>query len=91
MVADGRLEEWPDAASAYARLNAHPEPAASLAPPVTTLAAPADSERQLERLCELEQLLAEDLARKPRHQKLASQQAWREELASLSRALGITA
>lgn len=88
VVADGRMEEWPDAASAYARLNACLEPAALLAPPATQLA-PADSERQLERLCELEQLLADDLMRKPRHQKLASQQAWRLELASLNRALGI--
>ena len=90
VVADGRLEEWPDAASAYARLNTGQGPAASILPPETQLAAPADSECQLERLCELEQLLADDLARKPRHQKPASQQAWRLELASLSRALGIS-
>lgn len=90
VVADGGLEEWPDAASAYASLSARQEPAASLPPPVTKLAAPADSERQLERLCELEQLLAGDLARKPRHQKLASQQAWREDIARLNRALGIS-
>jgi len=89
VVADGCLEEWPDAASAYARLNADQEPAASIPAPATKRAAPADSERQLERLCELEQLLAGDLARKPRHQKLASQQAWRLELDALSRALGM--
>ena len=90
VVADGRLEEWPDAASAYARLNTGQGPAASILPPATQRAAPADSECQLERLCDLEQLLADDLARKPRHQKPASQQAWRLELASLSRALGIS-
>lgn len=89
VVLGARLEEWPDAASAYARLSAHQEPAASLPPPVTTLAPPADSELQLERLCELEQLLADDLLRKPRHRKLASQQAWQEEIARLNRVLGI--
>ena len=93
VVADGRLEEWLDAASAYARLSAEdgqaPVPvarmeSAPLAPAQT------DVDQQLERLCELEQLLAEDLARKPRHQKRASQQAWLVELAQLNQSLGIT-
>jgi heme-transporting ATPase len=93
VVADGQLEEWLDAASAYARLSAEdgqaPLPVArmessSLAPAQT------DVDQQLERLCELEQLLAEDLARKPRHQKPASQQAWQAELEQLNQALGIT-
>ena len=87
VVADGRLEEWPDAASAYARLNADQGQAVPMPMPATASAPPADSERQLERLCELEQLLADDLARKPRHQKPASQQAWRAELAELNRLL----
>ena len=89
VVADGRLEEWPDAASAYARLNTGQGQSASIPPPAITLAAPVDSERQLERLCELEQLLAEDLARKPRHQKPASQLAWRLELDELNRLLAL--
>jgi len=93
VVADGRLEEWLDAASAYARLSVEdgqaPVPvarmeSAPLAPAQT------DVDQQLERLCELEQLLAEDLARKPRHQKRASQQAWLVELAQLNQSLGIT-
>ena len=93
VVADGRLEEWLDASSAYARLSAEdgqaPVPvarmeSAPLAPAQT------DVDQQLERLCELEQLLAEDLARKPRHQKRASQQAWLVELAQLNQSLGIT-
>ncbi|PHV15432.1 ABC transporter [Janthinobacterium sp. BJB303] len=93
VVADGQLEEWLDAASAYARLSVEdgqaPLPlarveSAPLAPAQT------DVDQQLERLCELEQLLAEDLARKPRHQKPASQQAWRAELAQLNQSLGIS-
>lgn len=93
VVADGRLEEWLDAASAYARLSLEDGHAPACAPRVETAAlAPAqtDVDVQLERLCELEQLLAEDLARKSRHQKPVSQQVWRAELAQLNRALGIT-
>jgi ATPase subunit of ABC transporter with duplicated ATPase domains len=93
VVADGGLEEWLDAASAYARLSLEDGQAPASAPRVETAAlAPAqtDVDVQLERLCELEQLLAEDLARKPRHQKPASQQAWQAELEQLNQALGIT-
>lgn len=91
VVADGQLEEWPDAASAYARLSAEDGPALIPAPRVEQASAVlTDIDVQLERLCELEQLLAEDLARKPRHQKPASQQAWQAELAQLNQALGIT-
>ena len=91
VVADGQLEEWPDAASAYARLSAEDGPALIPAPRVEQASAVlTDIDVQLERLCELEQLLAEDLARKPRHQKAASQQAWQAELEQLNQALGIT-
>ncbi|MEN9868238.1 MAG: hypothetical protein RL748_3828, partial [Pseudomonadota bacterium] len=43
------------------------EPATS--GPEPALPAPSGTEQQLARLCELEQLLADDLARKPKHQK----------------------
>ena len=92
VVADGQLEEWPDAASAYARLSEEDRQASlpvarlELASPVS---AQNDVDLQLERLCELEQLLAEDLARKPRHQKPSSQLAWQAELERLNQALGI--
>ncbi|MNK31993.1 putative ABC transporter ATP-binding protein YheS [compost metagenome] len=91
VVADGQLEEWPDAASAYARLSVEDGLALTPVPRVEHASAVlADVDVQLERLCELEQLLAEDLARKPRHQKPASQQAWLAELERLNQALGIT-
>lgn len=91
VVADGQLEEWPDAASAYARLSVEDGQALTPVPRVEHASAVlADVDVQLERLCELEQLLAEDLARKPRHQKPASQQAWLAELERLNQALGIT-
>ncbi|WP_332861159.1 ABC-F family ATP-binding cassette domain-containing protein [Janthinobacterium svalbardensis] len=91
VVADGQLEEWTDAASAYARLSAEDGPALIPAARVEHASAVlTDIDVQLERLCELEQLLAEDLARKPRHQKPASQQVWQAELVQLNQALGIT-
>ena len=93
VVADGQLEEWPDAASAYARLSTEDGQGPLSAPRVDAAAhAPAhgDVDVQLERLCELEQLLAQDLARKPRHQKPASQQAWLAELECLNQVLGIS-
>ncbi|MGK5006796.1 ABC-F family ATP-binding cassette domain-containing protein [Janthinobacterium sp. LB2P70] len=91
VVADGQLEEWPDAASAYARLSVEDGQALTPAPRVEHASAVLeDVDVQLERLCELEQLLAEDLSRKPRHQKPASQQAWLAELGRLNQALGIT-
>ncbi len=46
-------------------------------------------DKQLERLCELEQCLADDLARKPKHQKPHLQQQWRGEIAELNHALGL--
>lgn len=46
-------------------------------------------EQQLSRLCELEQLLADDLARKPKHQKPHWQQQWRSEMAHLNAILGL--
>ncbi|SDN67648.1 heme-transporting ATPase [Janthinobacterium sp. OK676] len=91
VVADGQLEEWPDAASAYARLSVEDGQALTPAPTVEHASAVlADVDVQLERLCELEQLMADDLARKPRHQKPASQQAWLAELERLNLVLGIT-
>ncbi len=43
-----------------------------------------DEERILERICQLEQWLADDLARKPKFQKPAKQQLWQEELDKLN-------
>ncbi|WP_317202646.1 ATP-binding cassette domain-containing protein [Janthinobacterium sp.] len=89
---EGRLEQWDDAAGAYLRLQ---ETGGADLPRQTVARAPvppaveADgTERQLERLCALEQLLEEDLRRKPRHQKPDSQSLWREEMAQLNLLLG---
>ncbi|KJY81881.1 ABC transporter [Vibrio galatheae] len=44
-----------------------------------------DEEQLLERLIELEMLLAADLQRKPKHQKPNLQQQWREEIETISK------
>ncbi|WP_233638716.1 hypothetical protein [Citrobacter werkmanii] len=43
-----------------------------------------DSDALLEQLLELEQRLADDLARKPKHQKPLLQAQWRQEIARLN-------
>ena len=43
-----------------------------------------EEEQVLERMCELESLIEQDLARKPKFQKPAKQEAWRTELACLN-------
>ncbi len=48
---------------------------------------PVDEEMLLERLCELEQLLAKDRARKPKFQKPERQQQWQAELDDLMKQL----
>lgn len=74
------LSEWPDADAVYEQLRQRtrsetPE-AATVSTPVTT----PEGDDLLERLITLEQRLAEDLARKPKHQKPLMQQRWREEI-----------
>jgi len=96
VVHEGQLEVWQDAAGAFARLEEHgPQPGSAGAAPVAATAADhrasdaSGEEGLLARLCELERMLAEDHARKPRHQKPASQQRWQVEIAELSRRLGL--
>lgn len=74
------LSEWPDADAVYEQLRqrtrAETPEAATVSSPVTT----PEGDDLLERLIALEQRLAEDLARKPKHQKPLMQQRWREEI-----------
>lgn len=88
VVHDGRLEEWQDAADAFASLGpvavapGASLPAASVGPRARTEL--DDLDAILMKLCELERLLSEDLARKPRDQKPARQLVWQAEIAVLS-------
>jgi len=90
LIRDGRIEQWQDAAQAYARmLEVPPAPNSRPASTPDTPVAASDSDQMLARLCELEARLADDLGRKPRQQRPQAQQQWRQEIASLSQALGL--
>ena len=81
------LSEWPDADAVYEQLRqrtrAETSEATTVSSPVTT----PEGDDLLERLIALEQRLAEDLARKPKHQKPLMQQRWREEIALINKQL----
>ena len=81
------LSEWPDADAVYdqlrQRIRSETTEATTVSSPATTL----EGDDLLERLITLEQRLAEDLARKPKHQKPLMQQRWREEIALINNQL----
>lgn len=82
------LTEWHSLEEVYARLQAQPStPTVAYSPQEPSLAAD-DEEALLARLIALEQWLADDMARKPKHQKPALQAQWREEIARLLNQLG---
>jgi len=93
-INQGRLQEWPDAESAYqtlftARDTAVSEPASVAPCDSGTPSADGEAEVQWQRWCQLEAWLAMDLARKPKHQKPHLQQEWRQEMVLLERVLGL--
>jgi ATPase components of ABC transporters with duplicated ATPase domains len=83
LIEDGELSEWHDADTLFERLSEtnHKEPL--MQPSAPTEAVPDDDEALLARLIELESRLADDLARKPKHQKQALQAQWRQEIAHI--------
>ncbi|WEJ85502.1 ATP-binding cassette domain-containing protein [Kluyvera intermedia] len=87
LIDDNGLSEWHDADEVYAQLrNTVRHPVVDETP---TLAAEnnLNGDDLLERLISLEQLLAEDMARKPKHQKRHLQQQWQKEIAELNHQL----
>jgi len=80
LIEDGVMSEWHDADAVFERLRG----GTGLTPPAALLAPKEDdsagSDDLLERLVALETLLAEDLARKPKHQKPQLQMEWRKEI-----------
>ncbi|MGG8156248.1 ATP-binding cassette domain-containing protein [Klebsiella aerogenes] len=85
LIDENGLSEWHDVDEVYARLRGnerHQIPATQTppqAPPVDDL-----QEDLLERLVMLEQLLADDLQRKPKHQKPQLQALWRQEIEEIN-------
>ncbi|HDS5322406.1 TPA: ABC-F family ATP-binding cassette domain-containing protein [Klebsiella aerogenes] len=85
LIDENGLSEWHDVDEVYARLrgNERLQSPATQTPPQTP---PVDDlqEDLLERLVMLEQLLADDLQRKPKHQKPQLQALWRQEIEEIN-------
>ncbi|MEW7315073.1 ABC-F family ATP-binding cassette domain-containing protein [Buttiauxella gaviniae] len=88
LIDNGELSEWHSLEGLYARLIT--DNTGDALPPSQQTQAIAQStthsemETWLERLVDLEEKLAQDLARKQSHQKPALQQQWREEIEMLN-------
>ncbi|HBN6064390.1 ABC-F family ATP-binding cassette domain-containing protein [Enterobacter cloacae] len=80
LIEDGLLSEWQDAEAVFERLRERTGLMASSASPAVADVKAQASDDLLERLIALETLLAEDLARKPKHQKPHLQVQWRKEI-----------
>lgn len=85
LIDEDGLSEWHDVDEVYARLrgNERLQSPATQTPPQSP---PVDDlqEDLLERLVMLEQLLADDLQRKPKHQKPQLQALWRQEIEEIN-------
>ncbi|QEM91632.1 ABC-F family ATP-binding cassette domain-containing protein [Kosakonia radicincitans] len=81
LVENGELNEWHDAEAVYDRLRESVAVSATQSQPHIVAADETDDDDALLlRLIELETRLAEDLARKEKHQKPQLQAQWREEI-----------
>ncbi|HEX4502560.1 MAG TPA: ABC-F family ATP-binding cassette domain-containing protein [Scandinavium sp.] len=84
LIENGVLEEWHDADTVWDRLREPLQTALFSASGVKTGSAIDDMDDLLARLVSLETRLAEDLARKPKHQKPQLQAEWAQEIARLN-------
>ncbi len=87
LIEDGELQEWHDVEAVFARLR---EPDAVVAPVAITstpTTPETDADRLLAELIALETRLAEDLARKPKHQKPHLQAQWQAAIDNINRQL----
>ncbi|MGG4623704.1 ABC-F family ATP-binding cassette domain-containing protein [Serratia odorifera] len=87
-----RLEQWHDLPAIYARLAETPprcQPAHAALNVQQAQDEPDQQDRLLAELVALESKLADDLARRPKHQKPALQRQWRQQIARLSALLGL--
>ncbi|HFK4063287.1 TPA: ABC-F family ATP-binding cassette domain-containing protein [Kluyvera ascorbata] len=87
LIDENGLSEWPEADAVYEQLRHRAYPDAPRSVTVTEGNVTTEADDLLERLIELEWRLAEDLARKPKHQKPQLQQRWREEIATINNQL----
>lgn len=78
------LSEWKSADEVYENLRVAVRRPMAQAATSLTIEPEEDNDTLLERLVMLEQLLADDLARRPKHQKPQLQAQWREEIATIN-------
>ncbi len=87
LIDNGELSEWHDPQQLYAQLSAEENGErveTFVEPSLAGEAINHEEDLLLERLVALENRLAEDLARKEKHQKPALQKEWRKEIAALA-------
>ncbi|MDF2155768.1 ABC-F family ATP-binding cassette domain-containing protein [Vibrio sp. CAU 1672] len=90
LIQNGNLTEYLSAEEVYLQIAQQPEHSAINNVPITKdtpaglIGELAGEELLLERLIQLESLLADDLQRKPKHQKPDLQKQWREEIDKIS-------
>jgi ATPase subunit of ABC transporter with duplicated ATPase domains len=87
LIEDGELQEWHDVEAVFARLREPDAVAAPVAVGSSPRSPETDGDRLLAELIALETRLAEDLARKPKHQKPQLQAQWRAAIDDISRQL----
>ncbi|WP_318372503.1 ABC-F family ATP-binding cassette domain-containing protein [Enterobacter sp.] len=87
LVENGELQEWHDVEAVFARLGEANKPIVLEASKSAASASHADD--WLAELIELEAKLAEDLARKPKHQKPQLQAQWRAAIDALNQRLAL--
>ncbi|MZI94922.1 ATP-binding cassette domain-containing protein [Vibrio sp. CAIM 722] len=84
VIVDNKLCEYLDVNEAYSHLDTAVKASSKPSESHDNINQPdhelVDEEALLVRLVELEQRLADDLKRKPRHQKVRNQQRWQEEI-----------
>lgn len=84
-IDDGELSEWHDLEAISARIQETADEISASKTRVKVVPEMSpDSDAVLEQLLELEQRLADDLARKPKHQKPQLQAQWRKEIERLN-------
>ncbi|WEF26123.1 ABC-F family ATP-binding cassette domain-containing protein [Klebsiella aerogenes] len=82
LIDENGLSEWHDVDEVYVRLRGDERPVDAIEKSATPSTEVHDD--LLERLIMLEQRLADDLARKPKHQKPQLQAQWRKEIADIN-------
>lgn len=93
LIHQQRLEEWHDLAPVYDILADKsfmaPSPISAIITEAITAPMESEEECLLATLLELEAKLAEDLARKPKHQKITLQREWRQQIDQLNSLLDL--